>query len=162
MDKILSDKEIEDLVLEPKRIPDGLSPLRRLTQHGMHVRKDFEVESKISPDNGFVVKVRQSSINSLDFSAILGYKVPGTNTIFRLRRYNGSNHDHTNPLERTTLTGFHIHKATERYQRHGPHHDTFAESTSDHSSLDTAIRALLRDCGFDPPEIPGDLFGDII
>ena len=162
MDRILSEQEIEALVLEPKRIPEGLRPLKKLTQHGMHARRDFQVQSKINPDNEFAVMVRQSSINPLDFSAILGYKVPGTNTIFRLRRYNGNNHDQTNPIERTTLTGFHIHKATERYQKRGPREDTFAETTSNHSSLDTAIRALLTDCGFDPPEIQADLFGGTI
>ena len=162
MDKILSDKEIEDLVLEPKGIPEGLSPLRKLTQHGMHERKDFQVESKNNSGNEFTIMVRRSMLNPLDFSVILGYKVPGTNMIFRLRRYNGSNHDHTNPLERTALTGFHVHKATERYQRQGAREDTFAEITSGHSSLDTAIRALLRECGFNPPEVAGNLFGDVI
>jgi hypothetical protein len=162
MDRILSDKEIEALVLEPKRIPEGLRPLKKVTQHGLHMRKEFEVESKTNPDNEFLVIVRQNTINPLDFSAILAYKIPGTNTIFRLRRYNGSNHDHTNPIERTALTGFHIHKATERYQKRGRYEDAFAEITSVHSSLDTAIGALLRDCGFDPPEVEGDLFGGSI
>jgi len=160
--KILSDSDIEALVIEPKRIPDGLFPLKRMAQHGGHERKDFQVESRINSGNGFTIKVRQSLLNPLDFSAILGYNVPGTNAVFRLRRYNGSNHDHTNPLERQTLSGFHIHKATERYQRVGSREDTYAEVTSSHSSLETAIKAMLRDCGFDPPETPGNLFGDSI
>jgi len=66
-----------------------------------------------------------------------------------LRRYNGP-HEHTNSIEGTTLNDFHFHTATERYQKLGAKEDSFAEVTSRHWNLDSAIKCLLEDCGFDP------------
>lgn len=97
-----------------------------------------------------MIAVRQSMLNTWDFSAILGYKVPGYNTIFRLRRYNGK-HVHTNSIEGSTLHDFHFHTATERYQKRGAKEDSFAEVTSRYWNLDSALRCLLEDCGFNPP-----------
>jgi len=88
-------------------------------------------------------------IDGLNFSTILMHRRPGLNTLFRLRRYNGP-HEHTNSIEGSTLNDFHVHKATERYQKLGKE-DSFAEVTSRHWNLDSAIRCLLDDCGFNPP-----------
>ena len=154
----LTDEAISELISEAKTTPSGLIPLARLIERDQHRRRDFEVKS--ASGNEFVVFVRQSMLNALDFSAILGYKMPGMNTIFRLRRYNGK-HMHTNTIEGTKLYDFHFHTATERYQARGAREDSFAEITSRHWSLESAIRCLLDDCGFDPPaaenQIP--LFG---
>ncbi|MDR3570652.1 MAG: hypothetical protein P4L81_00410 [Candidatus Pacebacteria bacterium] len=156
--KTLSDNEIDDLIRELKAIPNGLLPLTKLIERNKHRRRDFEVASATESGNQFVIAVRQSMLNPLDFSAILGYKVPGSNAVFRLRRYNGS-HFHTNQIEGTSLNDFHIHTATERYQTRGLREDAFAQVTSSHSSLETAIRALLEDCGFNPPALQASLFG---
>jgi hypothetical protein len=156
--KIFSDNEIDALIREPKAIPNGLVPLTKLIERSNHRRRDFEVRSDNDTGNEFVIAVRQSMLNSLDFSAILGYKVPGTNAVFRLRRYNGS-HVHTNQIEGATLNDFHIHTATERYQVRGLKEDAFAQVATGHSSLETAIRALLEDCGFNPPALQAGLFG---
>jgi len=87
-------------------------------------------------------------MNVLDFSVILGYELPRIRRIFRLRRYNGK-HEHTNPIERNSFYGFHIHQATERYQTFGRGvEDHFAEPTSRYYSLETAINCLLNDSGF--------------
>jgi len=145
---ILSDDEIDALIKEPKTTPAGLVPLARLIENNRHTRRDFDVQSISGSE--FVILVRQSMINpALDFSAILGYRKPGFNTVFRLRRYNGK-HLHTNSIEGVTLNDFHFHTATERYQKRGAKEDSFAEVTSRHWSLDSAIRCLLEDCGFDP------------
>lgn len=77
------------------------------------------------------------------------HRKTGFNTLFRLRRYNGP-HEHTNSIEGTTLNDFHFHTATERYQKLGAKEDSFAEVTSRHWNLDSAIKCLLEDCGFDP------------
>jgi hypothetical protein len=156
--KILSDNEINSLILERKAIPSGLVPLSKLMERNKHRRRDFEVRSANETGNEFVIAVRQSMLNPLDFSAILGYKVPGSNVVFRLRRYNGS-HLHTNQIEKTSLDDFHIHSATERYQARGLKEDAFAIVSSEHYSLETAIRALLEDCGFNPPAVQNNLFG---
>jgi hypothetical protein len=145
---ILSDAEIDALIHEPKHTPNGLLPLPKLTLRNQHGRKDFPATS--ASGNEFVIAVRQSMVNTLDFSAILGYKTPGYNTVFRLRRYNGK-HVHTNAIEGIMLNDFHFHTATERYQRRGAKEDSFAEVTSRHWNLDSAVRCLLEDCGFNPP-----------
>lgn len=158
--KILSDNEIEALVVEPKRIPIGLVPLCRLGERSNHRRKEFNVESASNSGNEFVIAVRQSMLNPLDFSAILGYKVPESNAVFRLRRYNG-HHFHSNVLEKASLNDFHIHLATERYQKRRFREDAFAMVSTRHTNLDTAIRALLEDCGFNPPALQNTLlFGE--
>lgn len=75
--------------------------------------------------------------------------MPGFNTVFRLRRYNGKSHVHTNTLESQTVKGFHIHYATERYQRYsGAKEEGFAIATDRYQSLDSAIDCMLADCGF--------------
>jgi hypothetical protein len=145
---ILSDEEIAALISEAKTIPSGLCPLNRLIIRNQHKRRDFAVSSLSG--NEFVIAIRQSMLNTLDFSAILGYKTPGYNTIFRLRRYNGR-HVHTNAIENVKLNDFHFHTATERYQKRGPREDSFAEVSSRHWDLDSAITCLLEDCGFNPP-----------
>ena len=58
--------------------------------------------------------MRQNRINLLDFSVILAVRVPQLNQVFRLRRYNGRSHEHTNQIESVTFHDFHIHFATER------------------------------------------------
>jgi hypothetical protein len=144
----LSDAEIDALIREAKTTPAGLSPLNKLTERFKHKGRTFEVTS--TSGNEFVVIVRQSMLNMMDFSAILGYKMPGFNTIFRLRRYNGK-HPHTNEIERSKLNDFHVHTATERYQQLGARHDSYAEVSSRHWSLSSAIDCLIEDCGFDVP-----------
>jgi hypothetical protein len=95
----------------------------------------------------------------MDFSAILGYKLPGVFTVFRLRRYNGSSHLHTNALEKVTIDGFHVHTATERYQKLGGFkEDHFAELTTRYASLSSAIECLLNECGFRSPIEKSPLF----
>jgi hypothetical protein len=142
----LSDAEIDALIREAKPTPSGLSPLSRLAERFKHKGRTFEVQSVSG--NEFVVIVRQSMINMQDFSTILGYKLPGLSTIFRLRRYNGK-HEHTNEIEQNKLDDFHIHTATERYQKRGGRHDSYAEVTSRHWDLNSAITCMLEDCGFD-------------
>lgn len=145
---ILTDEEIDELLHEQKSTPADILPISKLTIRQQHGRRDFQVTS--ASGNEFVIAVRQSMINPLDFSAILGYKNPGFNTVFRLRRYNGK-HVHTNSIERTTLNDFHLHTATERYQKIGAKEDSFAEVGIRHWDLDSAVRCLLEECGFDPP-----------
>jgi hypothetical protein len=109
--------------------------------------------------HSFVIAVRQSLLNTFDFSAILGYKLPGVNTIFRLRRYNGKSHDHTNTIENERFREFHIHKATERYQRStGSKEDHFAVTDRRYFDLDGAVECLLADCGFRSPMEDAPIF----
>lgn len=159
---ILSDEQISELTHEPKITPSGLFPLGKMTERFKHKRKEIKVNSASDSGNEFVIMVRQSTVDSLNFSAILAYKMPGFNTLFRLRRYNGK-HVHTNSIEREQVSDFHVHIATERYQKQGLREDGFAIPTSRHHDLHSAIECLVEDCGFTtgPPEaqIPLPLSG---
>lgn len=143
---VLSEETIARLIREPKTIPDGLVPLGRLVVRNQHRRKECDVTS--ASGNRFVVYLRQSELNIMDFSAILGYRLPSAHTVFRLRRYNGK-HQHTNVLEKQTLYDFHIHTATLRYQTPGFKEDHFAETTGKYANLEGAIQCLIADCGFE-------------
>ena len=102
-------------------------------------------------DNKFGIKIRQSSVYPLDFSAVLTVSIPLSNIEFRLRRYNGSTHPHPNPIEGSVVNGFHIHYATERYQKRGDDEETYAKETSRFSDLDGALRCLFKDANFEEP-----------
>jgi len=100
---------------------------------------------------------RQSSFNPLDFSIILGCYRPDSNKIFRLRRYNGKSHEHTNRIEGNPFYDFHIHTATERYQNLGMHEDSYAEPTESFSDFFSAMECMLKDCGFGALKAPQSL-----
>ena len=71
--------------------------------------------------------------------------------LFRLRRYNGKSHEHTNSIEGDTFYDWHIHMATERYQGIGAREDAYAEVTDRYNNLDEALSCLFDDAGFDVP-----------
>jgi hypothetical protein len=98
--------------------------------------------------------LRQSEFNPLDFSVILAYRPPKIYQLFRLRRYNGKSHEHTNTLESETFYDFHIHMATERYQDSGLREDAFAQVTARFADFQGAVKYMLADCGFDVPADP--------
>jgi hypothetical protein len=147
--RALSDAEIDNLIRERKSVPSGLQPLGSMTMRHLHERREFKVTAQSG--NEFVVALRRSTLNVLDFSVILGYQLPTLHTIFRLRRYNGKSHQHTNAFEKQTFYDFHLHTATERYQQPGFKEDHFAEVTNRYHNLETAIECLLNDCGFRTP-----------
>lgn len=146
---ILTDDAINELILETKTVPEGLRPFAKLAERNQHRRRDYDVTS--ASGNGFVIAVRQSILNTFDFSAILLYKVPGVNSVFRLRRYNGKSHYHTNTIENERFRDFHMHTATERYQKYGSKEDHFAVVDRRYFDLDGAVDCLLNDCGFRSP-----------
>ena len=87
----------------------------------------------------------------MDFSVILAVRVPQSRRLFRLRRYNGKSHEHTNHIERVTFYDFHIHFATERYQEIGAREDTFAEPTDRYSDIGGALDCVISDANFEVP-----------
>lgn len=105
----------------------------------------------VTGDNGIA---RQSNFSPLDFSVILTVIVPSSNRNFRLRRYNGWTNPHINRIERIEreeVDGFHIHFATERYQRRGQNEDAYAEQTDRYSDFDGALQCLIDDANFEEP-----------
>ncbi|KAA0236796.1 MAG: hypothetical protein DYH07_07025 [Armatimonadetes bacterium ATM1] len=143
----MTDAEIAALIEETKTLPaDYLQRLKQKTKRG---HREAEVELPGTRGSVFRVIIRESSENPLDFSVILAHKPPNTNVWFRLRRYNGKSHEHTNRLEGSKFFDFHIHTATERYQDSGFREDAFAEPTARYSDVNGALECLISDCGFE-------------
>ena len=137
--------KIEELIQERKVLPDDWRS---------QLNKNRELSVKGENGSMFLIKTRQNHVYPLDFSVILIVRVPLSNRDFRLRRYNGSTNPHPNPIEGNVVTGFHIHYATERYQKRGDAEDTYAKETSRFSDLHGALKCLLEDANFEePPEL---------
>jgi hypothetical protein len=145
----LTDAEIERFIRERKQLPPDYRSLFHTKPKQGHQEQEFD----LAGDNGsrFRILLRQSSGNPFDFSAILAL-LPAAGPLFRLRRYNGKSHQHTNGIEKQTFYDFHVHQATERYQDLGMREDTFAETTDRYADMEGAIRCMLNDCGFVPPD----------
>lgn len=141
-----SDKDIDQLIREPKVLPVNFTDLLRLRPKRGHSEHDLDIKGTSGTE--FRLILRQNKINPLDFSAILAYCPPETTQEFRLRRYNGKSHQHKNTLEGESFYDFHIHMATERYQDFGSYEEQYAEPSSRFSDLSTALRCLLDDCNF--------------
>ena len=148
MTDILTDDQIKTLLAEPKTLPEELSGLTLPLRSVKLGHKEAQYDITGSSGNDFRIITRQNNFNAFDFSVILAYLPPMTNQVFRLRRYNGKSHEHTNRIESEKFYGFHIHIATERYQRESEIEDGYAESTTRYGDLKGAIQCLISDCGF--------------
>ena len=165
MECILSDSQIETLIQECKLLPMEWS------QKFIQVEKKGHTEFHLSvPGNAgrkFEIIRRESNFNSANFSVVLGVYFPGDNECFRLRRYNGNNHTHTNQIEKIEVCGFHIHMTTEKYQRKHLQDeriqiDGYAESTTRYKDIEGALRCLIKDANFqEMPTLLGDMKNDI-
>jgi len=154
---ILSDEEIARLIQEKKPLPQDYRA--RIQVRPKRGHKERELDFYGGAGSEFRLILRQSVFNPLDFSVILAYRVPKSNQLFRLRRYNGKSHEHTNRIEGNKFYDFHIHYATERYQDIGAREDTYAETTDRFADFQQAIICMLSDCGFESPFDPqGKLF----
>jgi hypothetical protein len=114
--------------------------------------KEKEITLEREDRSQFKIIVRQNVINILDFSIILGYMAPRSNVLFRLRRYNGKSHEHTNKIEGITFYDYHFHTATQRYQEAGFEEDGYAEPISEYADLQSAGECLKKDCGILLPD----------
>lgn len=161
MNVVFSDEQIRTLIREPKELPLDYRNRFALREKRGHKERDFVIQG--AEGHEFHVILRQSISNPLNFSAILGVTVPGTNRIFRLRRYNSRTHPHTNHLEQTQIVyRCHIHAATARYQEAGTAEEAFAKATDRFSTLTEAVECMLHDCGFILPEAGQlGLFGEM-
>ncbi|HEY2435321.1 MAG TPA: hypothetical protein VGI12_21810 [Vicinamibacterales bacterium] len=140
----LTDPEIAILIAEPKPLPANF--LTRSVPKPKRGHKESELAIDGSADSKFRLIFRMALFNQLDFSVILAVDIPGHSGSFRLRRYNGKSHEHTNRIEGDRIYGFHIHMATERYQAFGAAEDGYAELTDRYSDFQTALQCLVSDC----------------
>ncbi len=90
----------------------------------------------------------KNAFNKLDFSVIIATRLENPNRVFRLRRYNGLSHIHSNKLESQTFFDYHIHSATERYQKLGLHEESYATPTDRYENFEGAIGCALSDTNF--------------
>ena len=152
-----SDDEIAQLVAERKPLSQDWRARLRLRPKRGHEERDLDCTG----DSGgeFRVILRRNILDPLDFSAILAVHIPQSNRLFRLRRYNGKSHEHTNSIEGVTFYDYHVHMATQRYQEIGAREDAYAEVTDRYNGLDGALDCLFGDAGFDvPPDQQMSLF----
>jgi hypothetical protein len=147
-----SDADIKALIEEKKPLPKDFSSKIRLREKRGHKELGLDVQG--ANGNQFRIVLRQSNYNALDFSIILAFCPTGSNQVFRLRRYNGKSHEHTNTLESDKFYDYHIHTATERYQELGMREDSYAEPSNRFSDVNTAINCMVNDCGFEVPRDP--------
>lgn len=145
-----SDDEIGRMILERKLLPQNYRACVQLRDKRGHKERELDVTGQDNTQYRLIL--RQSDFNALDFSIILAVSPADSSQLFRLRRYNGKSHEHTNKIEGDTFYGFHIHHATERYQESGTREDAFAESTDRYADLHSALRCMFGDCGFEVPE----------
>ena len=152
MSIIFTDQEIAELIQEPKPLSKDYKS--KLALRGKSGHREAELSVQGSQGNDFRIILRQSVHNPFDFSAILAVEVPGTNRVFRLRRYNGRTHAPTHQSLGTAdhRYEFHVHQATARYQELGVDEEEFAEATDRYSTLDEALHCMFEDCGFILPE----------
>lgn len=144
-----SDQDITRMIQERKPLPDNYGSRILFRVKRGHKERELDVDG--SEGGKYRIILRQSNINTLDFSIILAVTPSGSNQPFRLLRCNGKSHEHTNLIEADTFDGFHIHKATERYQDLGANEEAFAEPTNCYSDFYSALRCFLEICCFEPP-----------
>ena len=157
MEFIFSNQEITTLIEERKVLSDNRrSKFRKTRNRG---NDEYRLNMTGAEGNNFHVIVRMSIFNKLNFSVVLAVKVPPPKKLFRLKRYNGDYHLHTNTIEEQEVEGFHIHTATEKYQMNGTREEVYAEPTKRFNDVNGALKCLFADANFeDPYELQGTLF----
>ena len=147
----LTDNEIRCLIDEPKEINHSAHALL----HGMKTKSGREASHsqntfRFERNNGegeWFIYLRLNNENLLDFSCGLGLIPKEKRKAFTLRRYNGKSHSHTNRLEnQKTFYDFHIHQATEKYQKSPYSDEHYAEPTARYTDIYGAFESLLLDC----------------
>ncbi len=152
--RILSDNEIQMLIDDEKLISAqqiiGIHPIPKNSRQHTSYHLNITSVSK----RKYSIQVRTNLANVFDFSIILSYYDEQSHKWYLLRRYNGSNHSHRNHIENTKISrNFHIHKATERYQKEGRDIVGYAESTNKYSNWKDALQLMFEECNFRSTDI---------
>ena len=152
---VLTDKEIATLVGERKLAVSPTALLKDFKPAAYPTSRVAKTVVAAQDGGSFTLRVRQSLLDPYDFSVILSYTPPSGGAEFILRRHNGPSHPHRNAIENERFAGVcHIHEATERYQLKGSRAEHFARPTESFSDMATALRCMLVDANFDPPDQP--------
>ena len=156
----LTDGQIAELITCRKHVERANQKLR---QEGKHLRRDFIAKS-VDERHEFVIFTRQSTIIPESFSVGLRWKSKTGEEVI-LIRCNGSDHEHTNTIERERFSGrCHVHTATERYASIGKKIDSFARPEGIYRTLDGALHHLAQLAGISGLDTQADnpgLFEDL-
>ena len=154
MARILSDEEIKTLIQECKPLPIGWC--QKFTETPKHGQTDYHL-SNIEGAMGdkFEIILRESNSNPSNFAVVLGVYLPNSKPLFPLLRYDCYD-EHTNPIEKNVVCGFHIHFTTERYQIERQENmlvkiDDYAKETTHYQDSKGALRCLIKDANFQEP-----------
>lgn len=151
MPSIVSDDEIRRLITTPKKL--DVDPLKTLSNlRKGRLRKGQRSKQKrmrlvTTAGDAMEIVLRQGRPDPLNFSAVLVYRSRAGEKLL-LRRYNGK-HEHTNPLSGERFDAFHVHMATEEYQKAGRNAESYARPTNRFHDLEGALLCLLEDCAFE-------------
>ena len=144
MSYYFTDQEINSLISEEKIFPGTIEEIMNFKESDGHKRASIELPR--ADGSRFIIKLRQNQNDINDFSAIFAFQEKNINKDFKLRRYNGKSHEHSNKLEDNKHYAFHIHIATQRYQDIGRKEESYAEETNRYSNITGALKCLLQDC----------------
>lgn len=157
MSYYFTDDEISDLISENKTLSKTIIEILNFKESDGHKKAEHTIER--SDGNLFNIILRQNIHNINDFSVIFAFQEKEKNTNFKLRRYNGKSHEHSNKLEGDKFYNFHIHFATQRYQDVGRKEESYAEITDRYSDIQNALKCLLNDCNIEiAVDIQSNLF----
>jgi hypothetical protein len=92
----LTESQIAALLAERKVLPDSF--LERAIPKPKRGHREAELHVTGDQGSDFRFIFRMANWSQLDFTAILAVRLPRVNTVFRLRRYNGRSHEHTNRI----------------------------------------------------------------
>lgn len=141
---LLTDAEIDSFTNEMKPLEADFRSRIQLKAKRGHKERELDIVGASGSE--FRLILRQSLINVLDFSAILSVMPKSSSQMFRLRRYNGKSHEHTNQIEGDSFYDFHLHYATERFQSSGLREDAFAKISDRYGDFQGALSCLIQDC----------------
>ena len=156
---IVPDEEIKALIAERKSLPIGW--VQKFTR-GKNPKKRGHTNYHLSDipgdaGNKFEIILRKNKLDLSDFAVVLGVYLSNSNSkhLFPLLRYD-SYDEHTNPIEKNVVCGFHIHYTTEKYQREKEKKvtlkiDAYSKETTDYQDIKGALRCLIKDANFQKP-----------
>jgi hypothetical protein len=149
----VTDDIIQVLLTCPKLIQ---SKRPRSTPKARHTEFNLDVKSTDGLYT-FTLIIRQSTMVADSYSCGLVWHATPSHKL-TLTRYNGSDHEHNNPLEGFAFDGAcHIHRATERYITTGRKAEHYAEQTTRYNDVKEALACLLDDCNINWPTQSSDL-----
>lgn len=141
----LTDDKIADLLNCPKRLTN---PQARSRKKDGHEQVNYIAVALDNSGHKFEIYKRQNLHSGMedDFSCGISWLAPNGETL-TLKRYNGSNHNHANHIEKQRLGyTYHIHLATEKYLKANRKVEGFAMATDKYTTIEGALHCLVADC----------------